>query len=81
MAKAYICDRCGRTFSEKNLAAFIESPLFTTPMYKVVDFDNSPGNVVIRLGKTVDDPDLCPECLLKLKAFMSFRIYEFFRVW
>ena len=71
MAKAYICDRCGRTFPEKNLSAFIESPLFTTPMYKVTDFNDTPGSMVVRLGKVVENPDLCPVCLLKLKAFVT----------
>lgn len=78
MAKAYICDRCGRTFSEKNLSTFIGSPLFTNPMYKVVDFDDSPGSVAIRLGKLIDNPDLCPACLLKLKAFMEVRKHELY---
>lgn len=73
MAKAYICDRCGQTFSEKNLSVFVNSPLFTAPMYRVVDYADRPGNVVVRLGKVVDNPDLCPDCLLKLKAFMEVR--------
>lgn len=71
MSKAYICDRCGHTFPEKNLSAFVESPLFTAPMYKVIDFDDSPGSVVVRLGKSVERPDLCPTCLLRLKAFIT----------
>lgn len=74
MAKAYICDRCGRTFPEKNLSAFVESPLFTTPMYRVVDF----ADVVVRLGKVVEGPDLCPVCLLKLKAFVTMRQHKLY---
>lgn len=80
MAKAYICDRCGHTFPEKNLSAFIESPLFNTPMYRAVDFDDRPGNVVVRIGKLVENPDLCPACLLALKAFMTVREHQLYPV-
>lgn len=80
MAKAYICDRCGRTFPEKNLSAFVESPLFTAPMYRAVDYADRPGNIVVRLGKVVDNPDLCPACLLKLKAFMTMRQHQLYPV-
>lgn len=80
MAKAYICDRCRRTFSEKNLSAFIDSPLFIAPMYRAVDFADRPGNVVVRLGKVVDNPDLCPTCLLKLKAFMDVSLHQLYPV-
>lgn len=80
MAKAYICDRCMRTFPEKNLSAFIGSPLFTTPMYRAVDFSDRPGNVVVRLGNIVENPDLCPACLLKLKAFMTVQKYQLYPV-
>lgn len=80
MAKAYICDRCGRTFPEKNLSAFVESPLFTDPMYRAVDYADRPGNIVVRLGNIVENPDLCPVCLLKLKAFMTVRKHELYPV-
>lgn len=80
MAKAYICDRCGRTFPEKNLSAFIESPLSADPMYRAIDFADRPGHVVVRIGKVVDNPDLCPVCLLKLKAFMTVRKHELYPV-
>lgn len=78
MAKAYICDRCGRTFPEKNLSAFVESPLFTAPMYKVTDFNDRPVNIVVRFGAVVESPDLCPACLLNLKAFMDVRKYQLY---